>query len=393
MKASGAPFFVACASLAAWAVLAGARGGFWLARCDGHRTQGPLCDETARVDVVVPARDEAETIGAAVTSLVVQRYAGELGITLVDDGSTDGTAESARAAADATSHADRLTIVAGRPLRAPWTGKLNALETGVAGVVARRGEPDYWLFTDADIVHDPENVRALVSKARRDDLALVSLMVRLRCESPWERLLVPAFIFFFAKLYPFAWSNDPRRATAAAAGGCVLLRADALERIGGLRSIAGALIDDCALADAVKRSGGRTWLGLTATTTSIRPYPTLATFWQMVRRSAFTQLRHSYLLTIAATAGMLLLYVAPVACTFLGLARRDVRTATLGATAWLGMTSLYLPTLRSQRRPLRDAFGLPLAATLYMLMTLDSAFAHARGCGGAWKGRTYGGAS
>jgi hopene-associated glycosyltransferase HpnB len=393
VKAPGAPFYVACASLAAWAVLAGARGGFWLARCDAHRIEGAPADETARVAVVVPARDEVETIGAAVTSLVGQRYAGEFAITLVDDGSTDGTAERARAAADATSRADRFAIVAGRPLRAPWTGKLNALQTGVADVVARRGEPDYWLFTDADIVHDPENVRALVSKARRDDLALVSLMVRLRCESPWERLLVPAFVFFFAKLYPFAWSNDPRRATAAAAGGCVLLRADALERIGGLQSIAGALIDDCALAAAVKRSGGATWLGLTATTTSVRPYATLATFWQMVRRSAFTQLRHSYLLTIAATAGMLLLYVAPVACTFVGVARRDVATLLLGATAWLGMTALYAPTLRSQRRPLRDAVGLPLAATLYMAMTLDSAFAHARGRGGAWKGRTYGGST
>jgi hopene-associated glycosyltransferase HpnB len=344
-----------------------------------------------RVEVVVPARDEAETVGAAIASLVTQRYAGPLAITLVDDGSADGTVDVALGQTQALAERERLTIVPGRPLRAPWTGKLSALESGVAFARERRGEPAYWLFTDADIVHDPGNVAALVAKAQRDDLALVSLMVRLRCESGWERLLVPAFIFFFQKLYPFSWSNDPRRATAAAAGGCVLVRADALAAIGGLQSVADRLIDDCALAAAIKRSGGATWLGLTAKTISIRPYRDLGTFWHMVKRTAFTQLNRSYLLTAGSTLVMFLLYAAPVGCFVTGVVRRDAGTALVAAGAWGLMTALYVPTLRSQDRPLLDALGLPAAAALYALMTIDSALAHARGSGGAWKGRTYGG--
>ncbi len=371
--------------------LAAARGRFWRAERDGHLADWPSTAPAARVEVVVPARDEAETIGAAISSLVAQRYAGPFAVTLVADGSVDGTADAALARTHALAGRERLTIVPGRPLRAPWTGKLSALESGVAFARERRGEPAYWLFTDADIVHDPDNVAALVAKAQRDDLALVSLMVRLRCESGWERLLVPAFVFFFQKLYPFSWSNDPRRATAAAAGGCVLVRSDALAAIGGLRSIADRLIDDCALAAAIKRSGGATWLGLTAKTISIRPYRDLGTFWHMVKRTAFTQLNRSYTLTAASTLGMLLLYAAPPSCFVAGVVRRDAGTASVAAAAWALMTALYVPTLRSQDRPLVDALGLPAAAALYALMTVDSALAHARGSGGAWKGRTYGG--
>jgi len=387
------PFALACLSLATWVALAAGRGRFWRAERDGHLAAGPAATPSARVEAVVPARDEAETIGAAVSSLVAQRYAGPFAITLVDDGSVDGTADAALAQTRALAERDRLTIVPGRTLRAPWTGKLNALDSGVAFARERRGEPAYWLFTDADIVHDPDNVSALVAKAQRDDLALVSLMVRLRCESGWERLLVPAFVFFFQKLYPFAWSNDPRRSTAAAAGGCVLVRSDALAAIGGLRGIADRLIDDCALAAAIKRSGGATWLGLTAKTISIRPYRDLGTFWHMVKRTAFTQLRHSYALTAASALGMLLLYAVPPGSFVAAVARRDAGTARAAGAAWALMTALYLPTLRSQDRPVVDALGLPVAAALYALMTIDSALAHARGSGGAWKGRTYGGAA
>lgn len=237
----------------------------------------------------MPARDEADTIGASISTLIAQRYPGDMHVTLVDDASTDGTGVVAQAAAFGSPAQDRLAVVRARPLAAPWTGKLNALDTGVGHVMAARGAPAYWLFTDADIAHDERNVAALVAKAQRDGLDLVSLMVRLRCESAWEELLIPAFVFFFAKLYPFAWSNEPSRATAAAAGGCILLSHAMLDRIGGLRSIAGALIDDCALAAVVKKSGGRTWLGLTDCTTSIRPYTGLESLWTMVKRTAFTQ--------------------------------------------------------------------------------------------------------
>jgi hopene-associated glycosyltransferase HpnB len=339
------------------------------------------------VAAVVPARNEAETIGSALASLAAQRFAGSLSVTLVDDASDDGTATIARAAVATSPANDRLYIQSGRALEMPWTGKLNALDAGVASVRARLGEPTFWLFTDADIVHHPENVAELVGKARRDDLDLVSLMVRLRCESPWERLLVPAFIFFFAKLYPFAWSNDPARTTAAAAGGCVLLRASALERIGGLRAISDRLIDDCALAAAVKSTGGATWLGLTTRTASVREYGTLEPFWTMVKRTAFTQLGRSYPATIGAALAMSFLYIAPPALTITGALRRDAPLAGLAGAAWALMAALYAPTLRAYGRPLREALLLPIAAALYTAMTLDSARAHARGKGGAWKGR------
>ena len=376
-------------SLAAWVALALGRGRFWKAGRDEHHSGDPLPDPSARVEIVVPARNEARTIGSAVASLVAQRYHGLFAVTLVDDDSTDQTAAVACAAVAEMPERQHLTVVPGRSLRAPWTGKLNALDAGVAFVIDRRGAPDYWLFTDADIEHDPHNLANLVDKARRDSLALVSLMVRLRCESRWEKLLAPAFIFFFQKLYPFAWSNDPRRSTAAAAGGCILIRADALARIGGLQSISDRLIDDCALAAAVKKAGGATWLGLTSRTASIREYDGLSSFWSMVKRTAFTQLRHSYVLTASTIAGMLLLYLLPPSLCLVAMARRDARVACIAGGAWTLMALLYTPTLQAYRRPLYEAFALPLAALLYAAMTIDSALAQARGRGAAWKGRVH----
>ena len=385
---------VALTPLAGWLALALGRGCFWRAELDAHLEDArDRLHAPGRVEAVIPARDEAETIGASLASLISQRYDGALGITLVDDGSSDATAavaETAVAAALARlSDRTRFGVLPGRSLEPPWTGKLNALDAGVGFVRERRGAPDYWLFTDADIVHDPQNVAELVAKAERDDLDLVSLMVQLRCRSGWECLLVPAFVFFFRKLYPFAWSNDPRRATAAAAGGCVIVRAEALERIGGLRAIADRLIDDCALAAAVKDSGGATWLGLTARTKSIRRYQKLSSFWTMVKRTAFTQLDRSYGKTALAALVMGVLYLAPPVLTVAGIARRKAALAGSGAAAWTVMAVLYAPTLRAYGRPLHEALMLPFAAALYTAMTLDSAFAHARGRGGAWKGRTY----
>jgi hopene-associated glycosyltransferase HpnB len=380
---------IASTSLAGWVVLALGRGNFWRAEAEQHVAEGNHKSRQGRVEAVVPARNEEKTIGRALRSLLDQSYGGALAVTVIDDGSADATAAEAGAAIAARPTGPRVDVVAGRPLLAPWTGKVNALDTGVAFARESRGLPDYWLFTDADIAHHPDNVAELVAKMERDHLDLVSLMVRLRCESAWERLLVPAFIFFFRKLYPFAWSNDPARSTAAAAGGCILVRAAALERIGGLQSIADQLIDDCALAAAVKGSGGTIWLGLTDRTTSLRRYETLAPLWKMVKRTAFVQLDRSKRVTLLAGLGMAVLYVAPPALAFAGVILSDAWLASIAAAAWALMSVLYVPTLRAYRRPVREALGLPVAAALYTLMTFDSALAHVRGRGGAWKGRTY----
>jgi hopene-associated glycosyltransferase HpnB len=391
-RSAAAALAVAATSLAAWTTLALGRGKFWEAKVDALRDALDIAlprdtFSGARIEAIVPARNEAETIGRAISSLISQTYSGPFTITLVDDQSDDDTANVARAAIATSPHAERLSIVRGRALEAGWTGKLSALNAGIAHVLATREKPDYWLFTDADIEHHATNVEELVAKAQGDDRDLVSLMVRLRCESGWERLLVPAFVYFFAKLYPFAWSNDRARKTAAAAGGCILLRASALDAIGGLDAISDRLIDDCALAGAVKAQGGSLWLEMSTRTQSIREYGTLESFWHMVKRSAFTQLDHSYLATAGATLGMALLYLAPPVLTIVGTVRRDAKLGIVAGSAWLVLCTLYRPTLRAYGRPSAEAIALPIAASLYMAMTIDSALAHARGRGGVWKGR------
>jgi hopene-associated glycosyltransferase HpnB len=375
-------------SLGAWLGLAFLRGGFWRAVVDGHlgAPQTPL--PAIRVEAVIPARNEAAVIERSLRSIVEQRFSGTLHVTLVDDHSDDDTAGAARGALASAAHARPATIVTARSLEAGWTGKLNALQSGIEAVLASRSAPDYWLFTDADIEHESDNLAALVAVAKRERLDLASLMVHLHCTSFWDRLLVPAFVFFFQKLYPFAWSNDPRRTTAAAAGGCMLLAHSALERIGGLTAIADRLIDDCALAGAVKKSGGRIRLGLTNRARSIRPYAALGEVWSMVKRSAFTQLNHSYALLTLTVVGMALLYLAPPALTVYGLLANDPLVEILASFTWLLAAVLYLPTLRAYGQPAPAAFALPIAAALYTAMTLDSALAHARQRGGVWKGRT-----
>ena len=374
---------------AAWAGLVFLRGGFWRAPLDDHFSSEAVEPAGLRIEAVVPARNEAPVVGQAVASLLAQHGLGDFHVTLVDDASDDGTADAALAASPAPN-GRRLETAPARPLQAGWAGKIAALESGVRTVTERRGAPDFWLFTDADILHDSENVAALVAKAEEEHLDLASLMVRLHCESGWERLLVPAFVFFFQKLYPFSWSNDPERPTAAAAGGCVLIRNSALQRIGGLAAIKDALIDDCTLAAKVKRSGGRIWLGLTDRTLSIRAYDGLDELWRMVKRSAFTQLDHSYPMVALTVAGMTFLYVVPPLATLAGIVRREPATTAAGALAWLLMTVAYLPTVRAYRLPSASALTLPAAALLYTVMTIDSALAYARKRGGSWKGRTYG---
>jgi hopene-associated glycosyltransferase HpnB len=330
------------------------------------------------VAIVVPARDEAETIDAVLRSLLAQEYPGAFRVILVDDNSTDGTGAIARRIAD-----PRLTVLTGAPRPAGWSGKLWAVAQGVK----EAGSATMILLTDADIIHRPRHLGTIVSKSEQKELDMVSEMVELACESWAERALVPAFVFFFQLLYPFGWVNDSRRSTAAAAGGTILIRSRALVRIGGIEAVRGALIDDVALASAVKR-GGRIWLGHSALARSVRPYPGAADIWRMVARTAYVQLRYSPLLLIATTVGMALTWLLPPfeALFGSGMAR------WLGLATWAMLAGSYLPTLRRFGRSPFWAPFLPLVAAFYMAATIGSAVDRHRGRGVAWKGRAYRGA-
>jgi hopene-associated glycosyltransferase HpnB len=370
---------LAALALAIWLYLLLGRGGFWLS---SERDEGklPPPDVWPKLAVVIPARDEAEGIGACIGSLLEQDYAGEWTIVLVDDGSSDGTAAAALETAAALDAGRQLDVVAGRPLPAGWTGKLWALKQGIE--TARRRAPDYLLLSDADIVYAPDTLSRLAARAQTGGLVLTSLMVKLRCESLAERALVPAFIFFFEMLYPFAWINRAQAATAGAAGGCMLVRADTLAQAGGIDAIRNALIDDCALAGILK-ARGPIWLGLTQRVHSIRPYPGFGDIRRMVARSAYAQLRYSPLILAGALAGMGVTYLAPPLIALLGGGWARI----LGLAAWLLMAIAFQPTLRFYRVSPLWGIGLPAIAFCYTLFTLDSALQFARGKGGLWKGR------
>lgn len=362
-------------ALAAWLYLVFARGGFW--RFRNNDGLGEIA--RARIVAVVPARDEARYIGACVASLLGQQEVDLAQVIVVDDGSTDATADRAREAAGAAGRSGLLTVIPGAPLPPGWTGKVWAMRQGAAAAQAHR--PDFILFTDADVVHG-NLVAALAGKAAQG-FDLVSCMVRLQCRTLAEKLLIPAFVYFFFQLYPPRWIADPRRATAGAAGGCVLIRPQALAQAGGLEAIRGEIIDDCALARAVKRAGGRVWLGATDRAASIRPYRSFGAVGKMIARTAFNQLRHSALLLIATLAGMLLLYLAPLALLF----TREPLVVALAATSAVLMLVSYLPTLRAYRLNPLWALTLPLAALFYTGATLYSALRYWAGAGGEWKGR------
>ena len=345
----------------------------------------PFLDETEiegpqswpEVLAVVPARNEADVIARAVRSLVGQNYQGRLSIVVVDDESTDGTADAAR-------HAGTVDVIRGSAPPEGWTGKLWALDTGVRHGLEAHPDARFVWFTDADIEHSSDELRnlAALSEARRLDLA--SIMVKLACETFWDRLLIPAFVFFFQKLYPFHKVNDPKSRTAAAAGGSMLVRRMALDRIGGLAAIKGELIDDCALAREVKR-GGPIWLGLTESTRSLRTYGGLRAIGDLVARTAYHQLRYSPLALAGTVIAMLLLYAAPPLAIVLG----STGAFFLGALAWVMMVWNYRPTLRLYGLSPWWALLLPVAGVLYALFTLDSALRHWQGRGGAWKARYY----
>lgn len=314
-------------------------------------------------------------VGPAVASLEAQTYAGRLHIIVVDDNSDDGTAEEVRSASA------RAQVIPGEPLPPGWSGKLWAVAQGVE--VASESAPDYLLLTDADIVHDPRNVESLVARAERHSYDLVSLMVRLRCASIAEKATIPAFVFFFFQLYPPDWIAQDDSRIAGAAGGCMLVKRTTLEYAGGIAGIRGELIDDCALARRLKDNNARIWLGLAAETRSIRPYETPAPIWNMVARTAFTQLQHSWWLLAGTVVGMVVVYIVPVALT---IATAGI-TRALAALAWMLMTLLYLPAIRYYRLSALWSLVLPLTALFYLAATVESALRTLRGQGGAWKGR------
>ncbi|MEN9207805.1 MAG: glycosyltransferase [Gloeomargarita sp. GMQP_bins_120] len=376
---------VALAALV-WLTLALGRGRFW--RADQVLpTTFPNLPQWPGVAVLIPARNEAETLPQTLPSLCRQDYAGHLEIWLIDDQSDDGTATIAREIAQASRYP--VQVIAGSPLPPSWSGKLWALEQGWQAIQQGRDQFQYVLLTDADIRHAPDSIARLVSKAETDGLGLVSWMVRLRCESGWDRLLIPAFVFFFQKLYPFPWVNDPQRSTAAAAGGCILIRREILHKLGGFASVRDALIDDCTLAQRVKALGVPLWLGLTDQTESVRRYGSLTRIWQMVARTAFTQLGYSPWWLLGTVLGMGLVYLGPPVGCLGGAVTGKWGVALLGLLTWTLMATLYGPTLRRYDLPWTWGFTLPLAAGLYTLMTLDSARRHWQGQGGAWKGRVY----
>lgn len=392
-----ASLVLAALSFAVWLYLAVARGTFWrLLKFDGDTAVHEAPTIWPSVVAVVPARNEAATIAHVLASLLKQNYAGEFSVILVDDHSEDATTQIARQAASELSAGSRIRIHGASSLPAGWTGKLWALNEGVSQATAsassdRRGAaslrpslaPSYYWFTDADIVHAPDTLQRLVARAERDHLDLASLMVLLQAKTLPERALIPAFLFFFLKLYPPRWIADPKARTAGAAGGCILLRSEALQRVGGFAAIRHEVIDDCALARAVKRTDGKIWMGLTRASVSLRAYTTFHEIRDLIARTAFTQLSYSPLLLLGTLLAMFLTYLAPIALLF----AHEPVPQILGASAWLLMSLLYLPTIRFYRLSPAWAATLPLTALFYSYATLLSAVRYYLGHGARWKGR------
>ncbi|MBX7146764.1 MAG: glycosyltransferase [Alphaproteobacteria bacterium] len=376
-------------SFCIWFYLIFFRGFFWLCNQKIKTTSDIKLPQNPKIAVIIPARNEQDVIGSSITSLLQQDYENAFPVILVDDDSQDQTVRKAQEAAVSIGQQKRLIVLHNKSLPVNWTGKLWALSQGI-DYVQQHYEVDYMLLTDADIVHHSTNLKELVIKAAQNNLGLTSLMVKLPCLSWIEKITIPAFIFFFQKLYPFAHVNNSKKNIAAAAGGCVLIKQEALIKIGGLGSIASCLIDDCALAGKVKKHF-KIWLGLSDRTCAIRPYDGLSGVWSMVARTAFTQLNYSYFLLLMTSLGMILTYMIPVFSLILGVVGHNKFLIILNILTLIMMLGSYLPTLKLYKINLLTTLTLPFAAFLYMLMTLDSARRHYQGKGGVWKNRIKGG--
>jgi hopene-associated glycosyltransferase HpnB len=373
------PTLLAAIPLAIWVYLLLARGQFW--RLSDDDVAPKSLGSWPPVVVVVPARNEAATISRALSSLAKQDYSGKFSIILVDDHSEDGTARLARETANESGASPRVTLHSAAPLASGWTGKLWALNEGVQ--VATNHSAEFFWFTDADIEHAPDTLRRLVSRAEKESLDLASLMVLLQAKSFPERLLIPPFLYFFLMLYPPRWIADPKARTAGAAGGCILLRRSALERIGGFAAIRGEVIDDCALARAVKKSDGKLWMGLTRTSVSLRSYGTFAEIRYLIARTAFTQLNYSFLLLLGTLAGLIVTYLLAWILFF----AYPGEAWLLVDTAIAIMTVTFLLTVQYYRLSSVWALTLPFAAIFYGYATFLSALRYWLGRGGQWKGR------
>ena len=369
-------FALGAAAVIAWIYLMLGRGLFWLARERDDRGPAPVAPKQwPSVAIIVPARNEADVIAKSLGSLVEQDYPGEFRIVLIDDNSTDGTASAAPASG-------RLEILRGTALASGWTGKLWAVSQGIDLVSRVPAAPDYLLLTDADIAHAPDNLRALVMRAEAGGLVLTSVMAKLAVETWADRMMIPAFVFFFDMLFPFAWVNDRSRKTAAAAGGCMLVRRDALERAGGIAAIRREIIDDCALGVLMKRQGS-IWLGLTERAQSLRPYADMSEIGRMISRSAYAQLKFSPWLLAGTLISLCIVYLAAPALTLFASGPPRV----LGALAWLAMAVTFQPMLRFYRQSPMWGIALPIIGGIYAVFTVKSAIDVWRGRGGHWKGR------
>jgi len=366
--------------LLGWLYLLLAHGSFWKVwRLVSDTEPARIID--GLIAVVIPARNEADVISDAVTSLLRQTCASSLRIFVVDDNSSDGTSEAAVAAARKCCAAEQVCVIQGTPLSAGWTGKLWAVQQGIDRAMSLN--PTFLLLTDADIYHSPDNIAKLVATANAANYDLVSFMVRLHCCSFAERLLIPAFVFFFFMLYPPLWIRDNKKRIAGAAGGCMLVRPSALKQSGGIGAIRGEIIDDCALAGIIKRSGGRVWLGVTDATHSTRMYSSFSEIERMIARTAFNQLHHSALLLLGALVGLGIAFLLPLAL----LAGATLSLVVLGLASWLLMIVTYVPVVRFYRLAWSWALTLPLGAVFYMAATIHSAWKYWTGRGGDWKGR------
>jgi hopene-associated glycosyltransferase HpnB len=370
---------VAAIPLAIWLYLGFLRGNFW--RLEEDNLEPKPLGKWPHVVAIVPARNEAASIARAVTSLLGQEYPGEFEIIVVDDQSDDGTAALARKAAEEPGAAQRLSVQTVAVLSPGWTGKLWALNEGISAASGKT--PDFFWFTDADIVHAPDTLRCLVSRVETEFLDLASLMVLLQAKTFPEKLLIPPFLYFFLMLYPPRWIADPQRRNAGAAGGCILLRRAALERIGGLAAIRNEVIDDCALARVVKKTGGKIWMGVTRASISLREYKTFAEIRDLIARTAFTQLRYSSLLLAATMFGLFVTYWLSWILFFVG----EDPAWLLGSTAASLMTVTFLFTVKFFNRSAFWALTLPLAAAFYGYATFLSAVRYWFGRGAQWKGR------